>query len=410
MFVTKRFAAKRFAAKSARRLAPLVLAALCGTASALDIFGQVGLEARYFLQSPQDDAQVDGFSASLNFEPQFYHAWDSGRQSIAVVPYLRLDQYDAERSHFDMRELTYVKAAQSWELRAGIRKVFWGVIEFQHLVDVINQTDAVENLDGEDKLGQPMLNLALIKDWGTVDLFLMPYFRERTFSGREGRFRPATPVDMDEARYESGAAERHVDVAVRYAGTFGDYDIGFAHFAGTSRDPRILSALDAQGDAFLYPFYDQIHQTSLDLQVTRENILWKLEALHRSGQGESYYAAAGGFEYTFYGVFGTPWDIGALGEYHYDERGKSAPSGLDDEIALGVRLAMNDAQSTDAIAGILVDRDTGARFFSVEASRRIGDSWVLELQARFLQGQRHEDPAYGISKDDYIELYLSYNF
>lgn len=391
-------------------LAPALLAGLPGVAGAVDIFGQAGLETRYFLQSPMDDAQVDDVSASVNFEPQFYHAWDNGRQSIAAVPYARFDQHDAERSHFDMRELTYVKAAETWELRAGIRKVFWGVIEFQHLVDVINQTDAVENLDGEDKLGQPMVNLALINDWGTVDLFVMPYFRERTFSGEDGRFRSIPPVDTDEAEYESGAEEKHLDAAIRYYNTIGDYDIGISHFAGTSREPRILATTDGNGKTVLFPFYDLINQTSLDLQVTRENILWKLEALHRSGQDESFYAAAGGFEYTFYSVFKTDWDLGFLTEYHYDERGKENTSGLDDDIAIGLRLAMNDAQSTDAIAGIMVDRDTGARFLSVEASRRIGESWVLEVQGRFLQGQEQDDPSYGISRDDYIELYLSYNF
>ena len=30
---------------------------------------------------------------------------------------------------------------------------------YGYLVDIINQTDAVENLDGEDKLGQPMARL-----------------------------------------------------------------------------------------------------------------------------------------------------------------------------------------------------------------------------------------------------------
>ena len=36
--------------------------------------------------------------------------------------------------------------------------------------------DLVENIDTEDKLGQPMLNLAFIQDSGTVDFFVMPYF------------------------------------------------------------------------------------------------------------------------------------------------------------------------------------------------------------------------------------------
>ncbi len=73
------------------------------------------------------------------------------------------------------------------ETRVGVRRVFWGVTEFQHLVDIINQSDSVEDIDNEDKLGQPMINLSLVKDWGIVDFFVLPYFRERTFAGAEGR-------------------------------------------------------------------------------------------------------------------------------------------------------------------------------------------------------------------------------
>ena len=71
--------------------------------------------------------------------------------------------------------------------------MFWGVTELRHLVDIINQTDLVENLDGEQKLGQPMVQLTLLKDWGTLDFFAMPYFRERTFTGPDGRPRPRSP-------------------------------------------------------------------------------------------------------------------------------------------------------------------------------------------------------------------------
>ena len=69
------------------------------------------------------------------------------------------------------------------ELLVGINKVFWGVTESVHLVDIVNQTDLVEDLDQEDKLGQPMVNLALQHDWGLLNIYLLPYFRERTFPG-----------------------------------------------------------------------------------------------------------------------------------------------------------------------------------------------------------------------------------
>ena len=100
--------------------------------------------------------------------------------------FVREDSMDDERSHADIRELSWLYYSDDWELRLGISKVFWGVAESQHLVDIINQTDAVENVDGEDKLGQPMINLTLIRDWGNVDLFVLPYLRERTFTGVNG--------------------------------------------------------------------------------------------------------------------------------------------------------------------------------------------------------------------------------
>ena len=93
---------------------------------------------------------------------------------------------DSERTHFDIRELFGLWVFERWELGVGIRKVFWGVTESQHLVDIINQTDLVDSIDGEEKLGQPMVNVSIPHEWGTVDLFILPYFRERTFPGRDG--------------------------------------------------------------------------------------------------------------------------------------------------------------------------------------------------------------------------------
>jgi hypothetical protein len=52
----------------------------------------------------------------------------------------------------------------------------------------------VENADTEDKLGQPMVQLTLTRDWGTVDFFLMSGSRERTFAGSDGRLRPPLPI------------------------------------------------------------------------------------------------------------------------------------------------------------------------------------------------------------------------
>ena len=372
--------------------------------------GLVGIEGRYFTQTPQDPRQFDHENVSLIVEPEYIHEWDDGRQVFAFVPFFRIDQHDSNRTHFDIRELTWEKAEDAWELRLGVRKVFWGVAEFQHLVDIINQTDLVENLDTEDKLGQPMANLALIQDWGTLDVFVLPFFRERTFAGSEGRPREQPPVDEDQAGFESSAEEHHVDFAIRYSHFIGDWDIGLAHFYGTSRAPRLIPGVDASGSAVLIPFYDIINQTSLDVQATKGNMLWKLEALHRSGQANAFNALAGGFEYTFVGIFETVIDLGILGEYHYDDRGESAPTTLEDDIALGTRLSFNDVQSTEALMGLIVDRESSGKFFNLEASRRLGENWVVEFQVRAFFGQSRTDPAFTFTRDDYAEMAFFYYF
>lgn len=60
---------------------------------------------------------------------------------------MRWDLEDSERTHVDLRELYWRRSFASADLYIGLRKLFWGVTESVHLVDVVNQTDLVENTD-----------------------------------------------------------------------------------------------------------------------------------------------------------------------------------------------------------------------------------------------------------------------
>ena len=158
-------------------------------------------------------------NASLALEPELYWGFNDGSDAVVFTPFYRLDQQDAERSHGDIRELSWIHVGDDWELRTGLRKVFWGVTEFNHLIDVINQTDGVEDSDGEEKLGQPMVNLSLVRDWGILDLFVLPGFRERTFAGTDGRLRSGLVAEEEAAeklivsalkRFSASSKERRV--------------------------------------------------------------------------------------------------------------------------------------------------------------------------------------------------------
>ena len=386
-------------------VAPLLAmpGAVLAEESQWDVSGNVGLQARYFTQDPLWPGQdTSSLQFSLSGEAEFRWRSQGGNQRASFIPFARLDDTDNERTHADLREAYWAFEGDTAELLVGANKVFWGVTESVHLVDIINQTDLVEDIDREDKLGQPMVNVAVQQDWGLLDFYVMPYFRERTFPGVEGRFRPPVPVDGDAAVYESGAGRYHTDLAVRYSHYFDEVDLGVYYFKGTSREPRLVLASD--GSRFI-PNYDLIDQVGLDLQYTREAWLWKLESIVRNGFQETFGAAVGGFEYTFFGVSESGADVGVLAEYQYDNRSMAEPiTFADNDIFLATRLTLNDAQDTALLAGVTMDTKTSETYLNIEGERRFGSNIVISLRARFITGSSPPEPSYALSNDDYVQL------
>jgi len=46
----------------------------------------------------------------------------------------------------------------------------------------------------------------------------------------------------------------------------------------------------------------------------------------------------------------------------------------------------------------------------IKKQRRISDNWLLEMGAKFLFDQSPSDPDFAFSRDDYLEMFLTYNF
>ena len=377
--------------------------------AAWELSGYVGIEDMVFFKDPVDPQQYNNYLSGV-IEAELYHEWDNGNQVFAFVPFFRGAQFDSNRTHFDIRELTYVYAAETWEFRFGIRKVFWGVTESVHLVDIINQRDMVENTDGEDKLGQPMINFAWIQDWGTLDFFLLPGFRKMPFTGVNGRPRFQPAVDGSQARFDKNGFERQMAYAIRWSHSIGDWDLGLSNFYGTSRDPIFLLEEDAAGQVSIIPYYQNINQTGLDVQATIESWLLKLEMIVRVSNIDTTFATVAGVEYTFFNIGETGLDIGLLAEYLYDSRGLIAPTAFQDDFFTGIRFALNDVQNTQILAGVIIDSNNFAQFYNIEFSRRFFDHFVLDVEARFFNGASPGEPAYSFRNDSHFRFELSYHF
>lgn len=409
-----------------RRFWMLSLLLAATAAHGWDLRGEAGVEGQWY---PQDSPYVDWrHDGSATLRGDLYREWNGGDDIFEFIPYARLDEHDDRRTHGDIRELSWIHVGKGWEARVGIRKVFWGVTEGRHLVDVINQTDLVDEADGDEKLGQPMINLSFVPSWGTLDLFVLPGFRERTFPGPNGRPRLPLVVDTAHPIYESPRKSHRVDFAVRYQFFLGNLQGAVSHFSGTGRDPRFVPELVPGGQPELRPLYEVIEQTGLELTLPSGGWLWKFEGISRGGQGERFYATDGGFEYTQTGIFGSALDLGWLGEYLWENRSGLEASPFEHDWLAGNRLSFNDAAGTELLWTVIYDPHSGEQLYNLESSRRFGDSIKVSLEGRIYRSAPPPDiqtllqrAAAGqdvfdgkrlsvFSDDDYLQLAVVYYF
>ncbi len=100
-------------------------------------------------------------------------------------------------------------------------------------------------------------------------------------------------------------------------------------------------------------------------------------------------------------------DLGLLAEYLYDGRDANAPTvALDDDVFLGMRLALNDVNDTMLLFGTIVDRDQHGSSSFVEGQRRLWERWRLEVELRLLRNA--EDLAFvGFRRDSFLTVRLA---
>lgn len=318
------------------------------------------------------------------FQPSLYASAELaipiGPLHLVAEPFGRIDALDARRTHADLRQAYLSWVQGRWQVDAGIKRVFWGVTEFAHLVDFVNQIDLVENIDGEDRLGQPMLQMTWSGSRVTFDAFVMSGFRDREFPTRDGRL--GLPVTARDAQVDSAHSRAHVDFAARLSGYAGNLDWAISHFRGIDREPR-FEVLRRVPEPLISLRHALTDRSALEVQWLIGSTAFKLEYATRTGAGGRSSAAVAGFEHTRVGVLGSPIDLGIVVEGLFDDRDASAPPGtFEHDLAVGLRLTPNDPANTRLLAGVIVDLHSGEHLVNIEFGRRLGARWALEAELR----------------------------
>ncbi len=209
-----------------------------------DVQGRLSFETQRFLDTGLYQQQTEYslgtvFETELYAEPEIEGSYNWG---VTFAPFYRHDVIDSSRTHGDIRKASIDWYGDSLELGFGWKQVFWGTTNTQNLVNVINPADGLEGGAGlgGTKLGLLMANALFFTDFGQVELYLMPVFREQDFAGEESRLRLGFRFEEDEARYEDGDEDRNLDVGIRWTHDIGDFTVGISYFKGTNRQPTFV--------------------------------------------------------------------------------------------------------------------------------------------------------------------------
>lgn len=393
-------------------------------------FGWFELEGTAFAQSANPVFDTDGAlqqadqgGVSFAIRPSFRLETANKGVQLTLTPFVRVDSMDSQRSHADLREAKLDAqlgkiGSVRFDATLGFEQVFWGKAESINLVNVINAADLVEDLSGDEKLGQPLLRLgAYTGDYGALQLYYLPYVRTTDYAGAGGRFRSRIAL-KDEPVIETAGERWTPSFAARWSQALGGLDLGLSAFHGVGRDAFAqIVAFAGTEPAVAQPVLTRETRLGIDAQYTHEATLFKFEGVWRKTDtpramvwrdGYRDVALVGGIEHTLHAVGGTEADLGLIAEYAWDERGDEAPGLFDRELILGARLAFNDPDDSSLLFLAAVDTNNGEQVLRLEAETRLEQGFRLKLIGGAFMGSKAGSVMHDLRRDNFLQAKLSW--
>ena len=335
--------------------------------------------------------------------------------NFLLVPNYRYDHFDKERSLFDISQGYILYFNKRSELKIGKEKIFWGVTELKNLVDIVNSPD---NASGEEKskLGQTLISYSYIdNNFGFIDLIYMPEFHKPSQVGKKGRLRLNLPTEDYNTVYEGGAGEKTPSWAAKWQNSFGNTDISFQLFRGTSRDTSTIPKIE-NGQVKYFAGYERVSQFGSFIQKVSGPFIYKFEGIKRNGQKNSlykrqnYYSYITGLEYIKTRLYQKMWDLNLFLEYSNDDRGSSSTDIFQNDLFLGSRISLNDVDGTEITQTLSLDMDGNGNIGSIEISSRLRETLRITADYRFYWSLKKADTLYSFRKDNYIGIRLTNYF
>ena len=332
-----------------------------------------------------------------------------------MEPYFRYDHHDKNRSLFNFKENNFTYYYNDIQVKAGISEVFWGITESKNLVNIINVKDVADG-DQKAKLGQSLLAFSNYSEkYGSLDFYYLPFFKNSSQIGQNGRLRLSKPIENYDIVYEGGAGSKVPSWAIKWENSFGMLDFSLQGFRGNSRESSTIAKLENLQLKY-FQGYERISQLGTYLQLISGPIIYKLEAIKRNGQKnaknirENFYSYTLGMEYLINNLFENKWDLTSFIEYHNDDRNNDSTDIFQNDLFLATRLNFNDTDGTEFLTSITLDTDGGGNTSTLELSSRITDNIRVTGSYNAYWSVNEKDILYSFRRDNYFLINITNYF
>lgn len=403
-----------------------------------DFGGEISFENRYFPKDIASSTGVEKEDYNLSTYGRFYLENTNENFSYKLSAFGRFDALDEKRRFFSVEDLYLEKNfTETMKLALGYKVYNFSVLEIFHPTDILNSRNFDGDFERLEKRGEMSLEYGLYSLTSSLSFYYFPLVEKNIYPGAKSRFGYDRTFDTYKVTAEDEIVTNkrfHPQYGVKANSKISDFDLSFFYFKHIDRNhplflfddyitsPMLLPKNSKAIVPYLYEVQDygfslvgEISGTLLKFESVYHDLSKPKEALLYDGARfvlfapDNYMEGALGLEYLI--SLENGHDVTLFAEWQkilFEKNSyQKMAIAFQDDLALGLRYALNDIAGTEFYTFILGDlsgREEGV--VSAKLSRRFNERIRYEVAGRYIWAQETDNFGLRALKDDH---YLSFN-
>jgi hypothetical protein len=355
----------------------------------------------YFNEHDKNHTVENQLSHGVKAEAKFNYKFDQLKFNSHI--FTNWNSADESRRYSDIREANISFRHNELTFGAGINTFFWGVSESINVVNVLNQSDMLESIDGKVKLGQTFVSVKTRIINNDVSFYYLPSFTEQDFPERPSYGLPV----YDGALYEDN--KKRGGFAARSLFYVDQLEFAVSYFNGTRRSPLLIK--QASIPSHLIPYYLQTENLMFDGVYLAEDFTLKLEAKMGREEHSGFITANFGIEYPSYAFSNYIEEIVFIAEYVFDDRGLSSETHGQNDLFIGAKFDFGDNKSGRVRTLYSYDFDYRGQYAEISYQYRLNDYFRIQVKAmKVLTAEPNDRRLYALTGEEFVKFSLHYAF